>query len=401
MKKILDRLKKDAYRSFSDDKLRIQIQFRWVLKILLVFILAMAVLNLISGNYLMATILAALSLSYYICYWIVYKLKDRGSTIVTIIMNVEIFILCNYLMITGMNDGFSIVWVMILPITAVLLTGQKAGTICFCHSFLLMLFYFWTPLGRSLLQYPYSPVFMQRFPLILLTMFVIISFFETLRTHTLEAYREERRKTERLYARQYDNLSEKIKQARRVRHDTRHHFVMLNSYLDDGKIDEAKEYIHKYYDMLPFEEALTYCDHYGTNALLTYYAQRSRERNIPCDIKVSFPAKLPIPDEDLTIVFGNLLENAFDASEEGLLASPDFAPSISVKGSYQGNMLLFSVENNTFREAKMVRNNLFASSKHSGNGIGIDSVSLTAQRHDGNLIITQDHGVFRAKVYMM
>ncbi len=398
--KLVDRFKKDTIRTVADNSARQEMLYRWTIKIITLICTVSGILNVFLGDYKMGIILIGLAGVYFVNYWIVYLGKEKGVAFTSVLMNVEYIFIYGYFLIKGYSDGFSATWVLILPPIVILLTGRFLGTITCALTFLMLVVCFWTPLGGYILQFHYNIYFQARFPILFLTVYVLAFFIDSIREMTMQELVRIQQKVNRIYEKQYRELRERIQDARRARHDLRHHLVMIDKYLEDGKIDEVRDYISNYYQSLPFEESLTYCDHYGTNALLTYVWQRAHNEHVECDIKVNFPAELPIPDDALTIVFGNLLENALDASVEGLELDPDFRAKITVRGNLQGNMLLFSVQNYTKKAAKMDQEHHYISSKHEGLGIGIDSVRTVAKSYHGNLEITQENGLFIARVIM-
>ncbi len=396
--RLYKRLVNDATKTISDDKARLQVNFRWMLKILLATVLFLAVINIITGQIRQGIILAGIALSFYIQYWIVYILKDKGATIVSVTLNIEAILICTYMIVTGGVDGFSPIWILIMPMFTLILLGRKNGTISNIEIFILFVFFFWTPIGRSSLQYPYSDAFMFRLPIVFLSLSIIMLYTETLRIYTVKELVEARKKMEAVYQNEYSTMKSRITEARRARHDIRHHFVMINTYINDGKYEEAKNYIDQYYKALPFEESLTYCEHYQTNALLTYFVQRAKADNIAYEVKVNFPSDMDIPADDLTVILGNLLENALDASVQSTQEDPGFETFVSVKGTFQKNLLLLTVENNTLHQAKQDEKNRFISTKHEGVGIGIDSSRTIAEKYNGYLRIEQSEGKFTANV---
>ncbi len=396
--KLSKRLAEDTRRTITDDDARRQVYFRWILKFLVLFVMLAALINFLGQNYSMAIITAVLAGSYYIDYWFVHELKNKGTYIVSALMIIKVLVIYTYVMVNGTANAFSTVWILLLPPISMLLMGKKIGTICSAATFLYLIVILWSPIGDRILHFEYSMFVKTRLPLLYLLMFVITFFSETLRLDTVKALNESREQMANVYQREYTNLRERIAEAKRVRHDTRHHFVLISSYLNDGRIEEAKTYIERYYNALPFEESLTYCEHYGTNALLTYFAQQAKAFEIPNTIKVSIPAEVPITDDDLTVVFGNLLENALDASREGMKKKADFRPFISVLGRAEGENLLFSVENEAVARAETDTYGHYISTKHEGNGIGIESVQAIAEKHGGIVNIKQEDGKFIAKV---
>ncbi len=205
------------------------------------------------------------------------------------------------------------------------------------------------------------------------------------------------------YAEQYKLLNLKVTEARRARHDIRHHLVMIDSYVKDGRIDDLKEYLRQYHESLPMEEALSFCDHYAVNALLTYAKQQTNMLGIDCNIRVNLPAELPLSDQEITIILGNLLENALDACRRDNEEQPKFKKRLEVKGNYDGNLFLLTIKNTSLHLAEKNRSNHYISSKRSGgaSGLGIQSVENIVKKHKGTMNIQQNNGMFSVSIMIM
>ncbi len=69
---------------------------------------------------------------------------------------------------------------------------------------------------------------------------------------------------------QFETLQERIEEARTAKHDMRQHLHMISAYLQDKKYDELEAYINSFRKTIPEGSAVSYCDHYGVNALLDF-----------------------------------------------------------------------------------------------------------------------------------
>ncbi len=380
--KLYQRLINSINTTIDDDNARMEFQFRWVLKFLVLFITIFFAINLIDGNYRMAIVLVILGISYFADYWIIYFKKALGVKIVIILMNVKTFLLYMGVLVHGTSDGFAAVWGLVAPSVAILLTGRKFGSITSGLLFAEIVFFFWTPLGKSMLMYDYNTIFSQRLPIVYIFFYLISFFFDTLRAKSVDALRESRSKLNTVYEEYHTTLDNKIQEAKRTRHDIRHHAVIIDSLLNENKIEEAKAFVKSYYDEIPFEESLSYCQHYTTNAFLVYFVQRSKGLHIPMDIDVNYPKEIPINNNDITNVMGNLLENALDANKQGI-ASGNFTPGITVRGSYADNLFVLVVENPTNHSMVYDDKHRLVSTKHEGLGIGTESVKLMVDKYNG------------------
>ena len=97
---------------------------------------------------------------------------------------VSFYVLLTYFIISGNPEGFSILWVCLLPACGLLAFGRKAGTLICLGMLLELLFLLHTPLGQSLVQYAYSATFKMRFPLLYVAFYFASLLLETMRELT-------------------------------------------------------------------------------------------------------------------------------------------------------------------------------------------------------------------------
>ena len=114
---------------------------------------------------------------------------------------------------------------------------------------------------------------------------------------------------------QYDNLQNKITEARRARHDVRHHVLLMQTYLQEKNYEALEEYLQHYQREIPGGELISYCENAAVNAVLLYFAQEAQRRGIEFEVRVNLPRETGMEETDLSVLFGNLLENALDACE--------------------------------------------------------------------------------------
>ncbi len=110
------------------------------------------------------------------------------------IFGAEALVLLAFFFISGVPDGFSALWVSLIPSFALLIFGMKSGSIFSSISLLMLVFLFWIPVGKGLLLYSYSETFMLRFPFLYCSIFLISLLTEWIRRetqHELEKARNE------------------------------------------------------------------------------------------------------------------------------------------------------------------------------------------------------------------
>lgn len=185
---------------------------------------------------------------------------------------------------------------------------------------------------------------------------------------------------------QYEKIAGEIENTRRMRHDLRHHYNSLIDMLKQGKLDEMQKYLAQVIDSTVKRSDDVYCRNMTVNSLLQYYAGMARGEDIRCDIHAECD-ELPIDPVDLTVLFGNAMENAIHACRK--------CPKnrwIDLQVGMVSGSLAIEISNSC-TEARINRRfqtedgfspaEAFQSDREGG-GYGLRSLSYTAQKYDGS-----------------
>jgi signal transduction histidine kinase len=196
---------------------------------------------------------------------------------------------------------------------------------------------------------------------------------------------------------EYDDLSKRIKDARKTRHDLRHHVALLEQFADNMDVAALREYIDSFRKVHRLEEPMTYCENMTANAVLTYFAQMAAEQEIEFRSEFVLPEKVAIEHSDLAVLLGNLLENAVEACTRQSAEQP----SVRIHGGFQGDgVIAFTVDNTNTDQPRQNRSGEYMSSKHDGKGIGTESVREIVGRYGGVVNFESEPGMFCVSVLM-
>lgn len=199
---------------------------------------------------------------------------------------------------------------------------------------------------------------------------------------------------------QYDILSAHMTETKKARHDLRQHLAVVQSYIDKDDREGLSEYIDVYKTRIPMDTMELYSRNDVVNALVCYYAAIAREKGIRFDAKLKYPDKCSVADTDITVLLGNLLENAVEACvREGLREDAQGKRSIHMRIKIHDDALLILVSNACTHPVEF-SGELPLSSKRSGVGIGITSVREIAARYRGDTEFLQKDGMFYASVML-
>ena len=193
----------------------------------------------------------------------------------------------------------------------------------------------------------------------------------------------------------YENLCMAIEEAKQARHDIRHHFVQLSSLAEQGDMEKIKKYLSATTEKIS-DYNLHFCENQAVDSVFGYYSTLAKKENIPFHALVSLPTDLSIDEINLCLVFSNLLENAIQAS----VKTEPARRKINVEVYPHHNHLLLIHVENTFDGKIQQENNVFQSSKRSGNGIGIESVRHITDKNGGVCDFTYEDGIFSAKIML-
>ena len=178
---------------------------------------------------------------------------------------------------------------------------------------------------------------------------------------------------------QYENLQEKITDARRAKHDVRHHISLIREYVSKGELDALLKYLDRYSASLPDDSIIRFCENPAANAVLLYFAQQAKDNDIDYIVNAEIPGDIFVSDTDISVLFGNLIENAIDACKE----EHGDDRKIDIRARLKGSTLCVTVDNTFTGTLRRTTDNEFLSTKHKGPGLGTQSVKSIAEQYGG------------------
>ena len=195
---------------------------------------------------------------------------------------------------------------------------------------------------------------------------------------------------------QYENLQEKIADARRAKHDVRHHISLMQEYVRNKEYDKLEKYLNSYQQSLPDDTLISFCENKAVNAVMLYFAQAAKNADIDYDVKAVIPEKIAIDETDLSVLFGNLIENAIDACK----AESSDNKKIVIRAMTDEYTLCLGIDNTFTGTIKKDLSGVLFSSKHIGYGIGVESVKSIAEKYGGAYRSEVKDGMFMSSVLL-
>lgn len=229
--------------------------------------------------------------------------------------------------------------------------------------------------------------------LLMVSFLLLSSFIVVLRMLILLKERNEIRLVkaqQNLLENELESEKEFVENARRYRHDMKQHDRVLFSYLEEKRYEEALSYLREYDSNLDRTALNEWCENRVVNALLRITARRFASIDGEFSFRVVLSEDIGLSRPDTTVIFGNILDNAYEACCKAK------NPFIEVKASIRNGMLYGEIRNRVDGTISW-DNNSPKTTKPNG-GTGLKSVKSILLKYDGMLDLSQDKGVFISRI---
>lgn len=189
-------------------------------------------------------------------------------------------------------------------------------------------------------------------------------------------------------------LSETSAQLRQQRHDLKHHLAVIQSCLSSREFQKLDQYLAELSANIPNEPQKPLCENEAINAVALYYKAAACQAGINnFTIRLDIPKETgEVPESDLCVIVGNLLENGVTACQN----TPQ--PFLAMSSRFADGILTITMDNSV-SQLKTTDDHTFLSSKPGG-GIGLSSIRSIAQKHHGGSRFQAENGVFSSSVYL-
>ena len=192
---------------------------------------------------------------------------------------------------------------------------------------------------------------------------------------------KERSQLLEMQSHQYFALQEHVHQTAKLRHDFRHSIALLASLTKKGDIDSIQAYIAQYEIELDGHSIKNYCSNTALDALFGYYHDLAVSAGIDINWNIELPEPMLFGELDMAALFGNLIENAI----AGCQTLPKPSRYFCLTAEILHGSALYVVSTNNFDGKVRKGKNGYRSTKHSGTGIGLASVTAIAEKYNGSV----------------
>ena len=223
----------------------------------------------------------------------------------------------------------------------------------------------------------------------------LYQYYRIARECTLNLHLTQENQMLAVESRRYTELRTYMEQTRHLRHDFRQHLRVISGLTESGNLDALKTYLHQYESEIGDAPALL-CSNPAVDAIAGYYALWASQKQIPIHWNLNLPDQLPLPESDLCMLMGNLLENALLASEN----LPPEERDVSVVCQMLSPAMLGLIVENRYDGTLKRHGDALYSTRHSGCGTGLISVKSAVRKYNGQLTMSTENKTFRVHILL-
>lgn len=189
-----------------------------------------------------------------------------------------------------------------------------------------------------------------------------------------------------------DEIRHMQEQSRLLKHDMKNHTLVLLSYLEEEKMEEAKQYASDILDKL--NKMYTYVN--VGNALLNYIINhklsKAKEFGIAIKAEIENLEFSYIDSVDFSALLNNMLDNAI----RGALESKEKRLEVKILSAKGFDVILMK---NSIDQSVLEQNPELVSTKtESGHGYGIRQMQTITEKYNGTMELDEEAGMFIVRV---
>ena len=211
--------------------------------------------------------------------------------------------------------------------------------------------------------------------------------------HYYQAEKELLEINKQLLHQQMEFMREAEQEAARIRHDMRHHILLIKEYVSKGEVEELLAYLEQYGEDVGNRKVKDVSRNRVVNSILSAYAKKARSHNIQVNMDVRVAEGLAIRDIDWVSLLANVFENAI----HGCMYSGMFEQTINIYIAQKGNKVIIQCRNTSSTDVTF-RKGLPQSEK--GGGIGVRSIIKVASNYDGETDFVMEDGQFVTRILL-
>lgn len=194
--------------------------------------------------------------------------------------------------------------------------------------------------------------------------------------------------------REIEALRTSQQQTRAYRHDLRHHLQYISACIENGRGEQAQEYIQSICTEIETSKVTTYCENETANLIFSSYASRAENCGVPFRVEANIPQLISVAETDLCVLLSNALENALRACRR--LKAEDRAAFIEVEAREKNGWIFLQFVNPCPKGVQFEDG--LPVNRAEGHGVGVRSICAIVEKYKGLSDFSVQEGRFILRV---
>lgn len=195
-----------------------------------------------------------------------------------------------------------------------------------------------------------------------------------------------------------ENLEKVIFKLKSERHDFNHRLGVIYGLVEQREFDKLADYTQKLVKNSEGFQNIVNIPYSMIRAILNYKLSAAREEGIKVSLNIDIPPGLELNEFDITIILGNLLDNALKACRE-LSGEERY---IELDLGYKPDYLVVKVKNPMVGKVDLEKKRIRVGSSQEGkHGFGLNNIENLVKKHDGFMKIEQKNNSFKVNIALL
>jgi sensor histidine kinase YesM len=198
------------------------------------------------------------------------------------------------------------------------------------------------------------------------------------------------------YDKQLETIKTSLQTTRTIRHDLKNHMFSIRSLIESGDTKETMNYISEIMDDIGTKKDSSATGNTVIDSIINFKILEAEQRGIRTNLELRIPEKLEIPSFDMTVILGNLLDNAIKAVVK---VSEDRFINLKIK--YDKGRLMIQADNPYTGQIMEENGRIITTNDDKENhGLGLQSVKNVVHKYKGIMDIDYSRNVFSVSLLM-
>lgn len=194
----------------------------------------------------------------------------------------------------------------------------------------------------------------------------------------------------RYYENQLDIMKNSLEITKKMRHDLKNHLTSLYALAAEDNNKDILSYLANITEDISIIDEYSLTGNTVIDSIINFKLKDTKKDNIQVSVDINVPMDINIKSYDMTIILGNLLDNALDAVKK-----LQYNRFINISMKYFKGSIILNIENSYDGQISKKGDRIQTLKADKDNhGLGLDNIRKTVEKYNGTMEIDYDDSRF-------